>query len=76
LIEHDEYMVLADYRAYIDAQGEVSAAFLNPDDWARRAILTVARMGHFSSDRAIREYCQKIWHVQPVPVSPPPGSSP
>ena len=69
LIEHDEYMVLADYRAYMEAQTRVSDAFLDVEEWSRRAILNVARMGHFSSDRAIREYCNSIWQVQPVPVT-------
>jgi starch phosphorylase len=69
LVESDEYMSLADYRAYLDAQERVSAAFCNADDWSRRAILNVARMGYFSSDRSVREYCDKIWKVKPVEVS-------
>jgi starch phosphorylase len=72
LHEHDEYLVLADYRAYLDAQQRVSEAFLASDDWTRRAVLTVARMGYFSSDRSIREYCSKIWHAPKVPVGAPP----
>ena len=66
LLEWDEYMNLCDYRAYLDAQERVSAAFCDPDDWSRRAILTVARMGYFSSDRAVREYCETIWNVKAV----------
>ncbi|MET0389264.1 MAG: glycogen/starch/alpha-glucan phosphorylase [Polyangiales bacterium] len=68
LLDHDEYCVLADYRAYVDAQAQVARDFLDETSWTRRSILTVARMGHFSSDRAIREYCQKIWRVPAVPV--------
>ena len=71
LIDRDEYCVLADYRSYLDAQAQVAEAFLDPDDWARRSILTVARMGYFSSDRSIREYCERIWRVPPVPVTTP-----
>jgi starch phosphorylase len=69
LVESDEYMSLADYRAYLDAQERVSAAFCNADEWSRRAILNVARMGYFSSDRSVREYCDEIWKVQPVELS-------
>jgi glycogen phosphorylase len=69
LIEHDEYMVLTDYRAYIEAQEEAARVYCETDEWTRRTILTVARMGHFSSDRAVREYCKHIWKVQPYKVS-------
>ena len=41
------------------------------DVWTRRAILTVARMGYFSSDRSVAEYCKNIWHTHPVPVLTP-----
>ena len=70
LLDHDEYMVLADYRAYVDAQQRVSTDYLDRAAWTQRAIRTVARMGHFSSDRSIREYCRDIWHVSPVKITP------
>ncbi len=70
LIHHDPYLLLADYSAYVDVQAEAEARFCEPTDWARMSILNVARMGHFSSDRAIREYCEKIWRLQSVPISP------
>ena len=73
LLDHDEYCVLADYRAYLDAQAKVEEAFLDPDAWARRAIQTVARMGYFSSDRSVREYAELIWRVPAAPVGPPAG---
>ena len=66
LINRDEYMVLADYQAYVDCQEVVSETYLDRTRWTRMSILNVARMGKFSSDRAIREYCEKIWHVKPV----------
>ena len=66
LLHYDEYMVLADYQPYIDCQDEVSLAYRDQERWTRMSILNVARMGKFSSDRAIREYCEKIWRVKPV----------
>jgi glycogen phosphorylase len=66
LIGHDEYLLLADYGSYIECQDSVDVAFAERDTWTRKSILTVARMGRFSSDRAIREYCRDIWHVSPT----------
>jgi starch phosphorylase len=59
----DPFMVLADFRAYSDAQAKVDAAYRDRDRWARMAILNVARSGRFSSDRTIREYAEEIWHL-------------
>ncbi|HEY6009245.1 MAG TPA: glycogen/starch/alpha-glucan phosphorylase [Geobacteraceae bacterium] len=63
LLSRDDYLLLADYQAYIDCQDRVSAAFLDRKKWTQMSILNVARMGKFSSDRAIREYCEHIWHA-------------
>ncbi len=68
LLQRDEYLVLADYQSYVDCQGAVSRAYGDPEHWTRMSILNVARMGKFSSDRAIREYCEEIWNVHPMPV--------
>jgi starch phosphorylase len=68
LLHHDPYMLFADYQAYIDCQDSVSKAYRDQDNWTRMSILNAVRMGKFSSDRAIREYCQEIWHTQPVPT--------
>jgi starch phosphorylase len=62
----DEYFHLADLESYIDAQSRVADDFLDRPTWARKAILNVARMGKFSSDRTIREYARDIWGVEPV----------
>jgi starch phosphorylase len=68
LLESDPYMVLADYRSYVECQAEVGRVWLDSERWTRSSILNVARMGRFSSDRSIRDYCRDIWHVQPVPI--------
>ena len=66
LLYHDEYLVLADYQAYVDCQDEVGRTFRDQKRWTRMSILNVARMGKFSSDRAIREYCEHIWKARPL----------
>jgi starch phosphorylase len=63
LLDHDHFMVLADFQAYVDKQREVANRFLEPGPWWRSAILNIAHMGWFSSDRAIREYAEEIWNV-------------
>ncbi|HEY7242233.1 MAG TPA: glycogen/starch/alpha-glucan phosphorylase [Burkholderiales bacterium] len=68
LMRHDDYMVLADYASYDECQARVDAAWHEPDRWTRMSILNAARMGKFSSDRAIGEYMHKIWNIEPLPV--------
>ena len=68
LLERDDFMLLADFTSYIDCQSRVSAAYKDTKQWTRMSILNTARMGKFSSDRAIREYCEDIWKIQPVRV--------
>ena len=68
LLYHDPYMLLADYQAYVDSQDRVSEAYKDQDKWTKMSILNSARMGKFSSDRTIREYCKEIWGVEPVQV--------
>jgi len=66
LTEHDPFLVLADYAAYVACQERVADLYRDPDQWARRAILNVAGVGLFSSDRAVSEYAEQIWGVAPV----------
>jgi len=62
-------MVLADYAAYVACQARVGEAWRDPERWTRMSILNTARSGKFSSDRAVREYCEEIWNVPAVRVA-------
>jgi glycogen phosphorylase len=68
LLERDDYMLMADFPSYLEAQNRVSAAYQDKDRWTKMAILNTARSGKFSSDRSIKEYCEEIWNVVPVSV--------
>jgi starch phosphorylase len=68
LLNYDQYMLMADYQSYVQCQEGVSQAFRDQDNWTRMSILNVARMGKFSSDRTIAQYCRDIWHVDPVTI--------
>jgi len=68
LLHHDEYLLLADYASYVQRQADVDRAFRDSARWTDMSIRNVAGTGKFSSDRAIREYCDHIWQVQAVPV--------
>jgi len=67
LLESDEYMLLADYAAYVECQHRVGDAYGDRQHWTRMSILNTARVGRFSSDRSVREYCRDIWHITPCP---------
>lgn len=68
LLTRDEYMLLADYRSYVDCQEQVGRAFVDRNNWARKSILNVARIGYFSSDRSVDEYCRNVWKTKPFPI--------
>ncbi|MGA3009817.1 MAG: glycogen/starch/alpha-glucan phosphorylase [Terracidiphilus sp.] len=68
LLSNDEYMLLCDYKSYIDCQDQVSLAYKDQEQWTRKSMLNVARSGKFSSDRSIRDYCSGIWNAWPVKI--------
>jgi starch phosphorylase len=68
LRDHDPFCVLADFRAYVYAQRGVSRAWGEEDTWTKKAIWNVASMGHFSSDRSIKEYAKNVWNAPSVKV--------
>lgn len=60
---HDPYLLMLDFESYLNCQKQVNDAFLNKERWVRKAILNVARMGKFSTDRTIRQYAEEIWNI-------------
>ena len=69
LNQGDSYMLLADFASYMACQEEVGKVFAAEDEWGRRAVLNIAGMGKFSSDRTIAEYARDIWGVSTVEIS-------
>ncbi len=68
LLGQDPFMLMADYPLYSACQEVVSETWKENEEWNRKAILNVARMGKFSSDRSIRDYCEKIWKIKPYAI--------
>ncbi|MBT3094341.1 MAG: glycogen/starch/alpha-glucan phosphorylase, partial [Candidatus Thiodiazotropha sp. (ex Lucina pensylvanica)] len=68
LLQHDHFFVLEDFSTYRACQQQVDDTWNDPTKWTRASILNTARCGWFSSDRAIKEYCERIWRVSPVPI--------
>jgi starch phosphorylase len=76
LVDHgDPFFHFADYRAYIACQEQVSENYRDSEDWTRKAVLNVARMSKFSSDRTIREYAEDIWKLRPLHIRVPGNGS-
>ncbi len=68
LLERDEYLLLADFRSYVDCCERAAQAYTDQDNWTKMSILNSARCGFFSSDRSMKQYCDEIWHAKPVKV--------
>lgn len=64
----DRYFILKDFRSYAEAQKKVEEAYKNEAGWAKSALLNIANVGKFSSDRTIEEYVRDIWHLEKVKV--------
>jgi starch phosphorylase len=62
----DPYLILADFRAYLEASRQADLLYGDRHEWAKKAIINIARVGEFSSDRAIKQYADQIWRVEPV----------
>jgi starch phosphorylase len=69
LLKHDEYLLFADFADYAACQRRVAERYRDSEWWTRAAILNLARMGKFSSDRTIAEYNREVWKTSAVPVS-------
>ncbi len=66
MLKNDEYYVLADFKAYVEAFMTVDAKYLDQEYWAKMCLINIAKSAYFSSDRAIQEYVDKIWHLNKV----------
>jgi starch phosphorylase len=71
LLVSDPWLLMADFAPYLRAQADVERAYADPERWTRMSILNAARMGRFSSDRSIADYCRDVWRVEPVPIEVP-----
>lgn len=66
MYHNDEYLLLADFRAYVEAQEEVERRYNDSEYWARMCLVNIAKSGFFSSDRTIQQYADEIWHIKPL----------
>lgn len=66
VINHDHWLTSADFASYVKTQETIDVAFKDQENWLRKTIVSVSRMGFFSSDRCIEEYAESIWNAEPV----------
>ncbi len=72
----DYYQLAADFRSYIEAQERADKHYSDPAKWRRSALINIANMGYFSSDRSIQDYCKKIWFIDPLSEEELPSENP
>ena len=70
LLHSDDYLLLADYAAYMECSERAAAAWQDSESWTRMSILNCARCGFFSSDRSMQQYCSDLWNVKPLSLEP------
>jgi starch phosphorylase len=68
LLHNDYFMVLADYKSYLESQAKVNELYMDKSEWIKKSIINTANMGKFSSDRTIHEYTEEIWKVEPLKI--------
>ncbi|NLB56012.1 MAG: glycogen/starch/alpha-glucan phosphorylase, partial [Lentisphaerae bacterium] len=66
--EGDRYFLLTDYRSYVECQRQVAVQYSDTENWFKKTVLNIARMGRFSSDRTIDEYAKQTWNIRPVKI--------
>ncbi len=71
ILDHDDYLAMADFRSYVDQQEKVSEAFRDEENWTSMSIINTANTGKFSSDRTIKQYADDIWKVKPIKIEIP-----
>ena len=71
----DFYQLMADFRSYIDAQYKADEHYRNVSAWRKSALINIANMGFFSSDRSIADYCRDIWYIKPLSEKELPGKN-
>jgi len=66
MFRNDEYFLLADFRAYVEAQEEVQRRYNDQTYWGKMCLVNIAQSGFFSTDRTIKQYADEIWHIKPL----------
>ena len=67
---NDYYLVAHDFSSYIDAQNRVDEVWKKPQEWNKKCVMCVSKMGKFSSDRSMKEYAANVWNIYPNPLPP------
>ena len=68
MYRNDEYLILADFNSYVEAQEKITLMYVDKSSWARKCLVNIAKAGYFSSDRTIEEYVRDIWSLNKIRV--------